>query len=31
MRAVAVNDLQGKANDLMLLRAVPLWEIDALS
>lgn len=26
-----VNDLKGKANDLMLLSAVPLGEIDALS
>lgn len=31
MIAVPVNDLQGKANDLMVLSAVPLWEIDALS
>lgn len=30
MIAVAVNGLQGKANDLMLLSAVPSWEIDAL-
>lgn len=29
--AVPVNDLQGKANGLMVLSAVPWWEIDALS
>lgn len=28
---VALDDLQGKDNDIMLLSAVPLWEIDALS